>query len=204
MYGKLPVLSMLTGRSIKIRTKDGFTNAISLGEFRPQQFDVWNIGTQTIEERHAVMLKSDPMLFPNKNEDYYQVAVLTTKQTLRLPYNYPGVSDKVQKEFEQLVDMECFMKIPIEKMNPDKVVDVILIPTLKENKGVKVCVGLRGDTIKNIELDTSAELRILPLRMIHLIKLLSYKNIGATDVKKAYYQTPYEGNILLRLPKRVT
>lgn len=56
MFGKLPTIKMVAGRKVSIRTVDGYVEGLSLGEFRPKQFDVWNKRTDEIEEKHAVVL----------------------------------------------------------------------------------------------------------------------------------------------------
>lgn len=93
-----------------------------------------------------------------KTKETTSVNALTVNQTLRLPYNYPGVRQKIQKEFELLVDMNCFQNISEEESKGFEVVNVILIPTLKNNTDIKVRVELRGDTIKEFVEDMSANL----------------------------------------------
>eukprot|EP00388_Colpodella_angusta_P024665 GDKJ01064909.1.p1 GENE.GDKJ01064909.1~~GDKJ01064909.1.p1 ORF type:complete len:1020 (+),score=47.94 GDKJ01064909.1:59-3118(+) len=197
MFGRFPDLRALPNRMLRV-WKGGEVK--SLGEYRPRQFDVLNIETGAVEERNGAAL-SFPTLVVTEDAREVVVGALTKSKTKKLNRSFPGVTEALNKEFKTLVDMGCFETLNTSDTEGE-LVSVMLVPTMSNGK-VKVRIALRGDCIRNPVGDTAAYLPVLPLRLMTLVHYLSAVEVGATDVKKAYYQTPYQGTTRLKLPNTI-
>lgn len=136
------------------------------------------------------------MSVPFSFEPPISINALTVTKTKHLSGKDPRVIDKRREEFQTLMDWG-FAKT--EGSTEGKtIVRVILIPPEADGK-VKVRVGIRGDQIRD-PVESSAYLPSSLARMAFTLDLIG-KECEPSDVRKAYYNTPYNGDVLMRIPQ---
>lgn len=207
-YSRLPLVEALLRKQEKMRSAVAEAQrVIILNEVEPHKFDVLKMEKcnrdlqLSVDEEHSVNLTPFLLdLTPHNTPKPLLIAALTDERALKVKApTGPEVNKKRQESFETLVDMNCFKKTTAT--DPGETVDVLFVVT-QVGETLKARVALRGDAIKNPSVETTTELPDLWLRILSSIYFLSKKSpIMAADVKKAYYQTPYHGDVKLRLPK---
>lgn len=163
---------------------------IVLAQHEPHKIEIllWDNADSTIKEFHRTNLVLSPIKF---------VGALSTMRAVKGNVPLSVALPSRQEAFEKLVDLGCFTR----EAPPGQSVSLLFVTT-RTGEVVKSRVTLRGDTIRNPTTDVTTHLPDLWLRLLSLVHFLSKGlNIAAVDVEKAYYQTPYSGEISLKLPR---